>query len=56
MQLSRSRFTSLEWGAPDHVVGAAVQARVAKYVARTAKLGTVGVDVIVDDVSRSAAP
>ena len=42
---------SLEWGARAPTIGAAVQARVAEYLARTAKLASVGVDVVIDDVA-----
>jgi uncharacterized alkaline shock family protein YloU len=42
---------ALEWGARAQDVGTAVQGRVAEYVSRTAKLGSVGVDVVIEDVS-----
>jgi len=38
-----------------HDVGTAVQSRVAEYVSRTAKIGSVGVDVVVEDVSSPTA-
>ena len=45
---------ALEWGVRAQDVGTAVQAGVAEYVSRTAKLGSVGVDVVVEGVSSSA--
>jgi uncharacterized alkaline shock family protein YloU len=39
---------ALVWGGRAPAVGAAVQARVSKYLQRTAKLESVGVDVVVD--------
>jgi uncharacterized alkaline shock family protein YloU len=45
---------ALEWGSSAQDVGAAVQSRVADYVSRTAKLGLVGVAVVVDNVSSPA--
>ena len=42
---------ALEWGARAPAIGAAVQARVSEYLVRTAKLASVGVDVVVDEVA-----
>jgi uncharacterized alkaline shock family protein YloU len=42
---------TLHWGVPADEVGAAVQARVSNYLVRTAKLASVDVDVVIDDVA-----
>ncbi len=46
---------ALDWGARADEVGTAVQSRVAKYLVRTAKLESVDVDVVVDDVAAPAS-
>ena len=42
---------TLEWGAAAPEVGATIQARVADYLARTARLPSVNVDVVVAGVA-----
>jgi uncharacterized alkaline shock family protein YloU len=46
---------SLEWGGRAPTVGAAVQKRVSEYVQRTAKLESVGVDIVVDQFAAPQA-
>jgi uncharacterized alkaline shock family protein YloU len=43
----------LKWGTSAPIVGSAVQARVSTYVSRTTNLTSVGVDVVVQDVSNA---
>ena len=45
---------ALDWGVAAPGVGAAVQSRVAEYLVRTAKLPSVGVDVVIDAVAATA--
>jgi uncharacterized alkaline shock family protein YloU len=45
----------VQWGSRAQDVGSTVQRRVAEYVSRTAKLDSVGVDVLVEDVSSPTA-
>ena len=47
---------ALDWGARAPEIGTAVQRRVAEYLVRMAKLPSVAVDVVVDDVGRRACP
>ena len=42
---------SLDWGVDAAAVGAEVQRRVAEYLARTARLPSVTVDVVVDGIA-----
>jgi uncharacterized alkaline shock family protein YloU len=46
---------ALEWGAVAPEVGGSVQRRVAEYLARTAKLSSVAVDVVIAGVAAPAA-
>lgn len=46
---------AVAWGAPAPDVAAAVQARVAEYLARTARLPSVTVDVVVAGVAADAS-
>jgi uncharacterized alkaline shock family protein YloU len=46
---------ALAWGARAPEIGAAVQRRVSEYLARTAKLDSVAVDVVVADVAAPGA-
>ena len=42
---------ALDWGVRAPVIGAAVQKRVSEYLVRTAKVRSVEVEVVVDDVT-----
>ena len=45
---------SLDWGVDAAAVGVDVQRRVAEYLARTARLRSVTVDVVVDGIAAGA--